>query len=227
MRFLILILLSLPLFSVAQNTDCYVVKVEGDTLKGSELLYSDMILKEPIFKLDDQSLQLQEVRLVRNNHGVFANVSSLNRGKNQFAMRVLNGKISILEAVDMRIYGANELPRWFDATQERRFMASGRMSYYMNEAGQAKMPNYQNLKLDLGSNAVSTSHLKKMRGYQWIKRSMIGSGGALLATRLWSMQGGFMMSPGLLIGALLTGGGFLFDNPINDEKWMAVEAYND
>lgn len=227
MRFLLLILFSVPFFANAQNADCYVIKMEGDTLSGTSLLYSDRILKDPIFKLDDLSLELQEVRLVRNNHGVFANVSELNRGKNQFAIRVLNGRISVLERVDMRIYGAEELPRWFDASEERKFMASGRMSYYLNEAGVARKPSYQNLKLDLASNHASTSHLKKMRAYQWLKRGMVGSGAGLLATSLWAMQGGFIMSPKLLIGALLTGGSFFLDNPINDEKWMAVEAYNE
>lgn len=227
MRLLILIFLSFPLLSLAQENECFVVKTEGDTLVGQSLLYSDMILKEPFFQLDEIKLKLEEIRLVRNNHGVFANVSQLTRGKDLFAMRVVNGKVSVLETVDMRIYGAKELPRWFDPADERKFMASGRMSFYMNEAGIAKKPTYQNLKIDLASNASSVAHLKKFRTYQWLKRGMAATGGTLLATSFWGMQGGFVMSPRLLIAAIMTGGSFLFDNPINDEKWLAIEAYNE
>ena len=165
--------------------------------------------------------------MVRNNHGIFANVSELTGGKEQFAMRVVNGKISVLEAVDMRIYGGDELPRWFDSSEERRNMAIGKMHFYMNEMGEAKKPTYQNLKVDLASNTASMDHLKKSRMYQWLKRGMVSTGGSLLAVSFWQMEGGFVMSPRLLIAALLTGGSFLFDNPINDERWMAVEEYNE
>ena len=227
MRLFFLLLAVIPTLAVAQLDNCYVIRNEGDTLTGSSLIYNDLILKDPFFKLDDIKLELSEIRLVRNNHGIFANVSELTGGKEQFAMRVVNGKISVLEAVDMRIYGGDELPRWFDSSEERRNMASGKMHFYMNEKGEAKKPTYQNLKVDLASNTASMDHLKKSRMYQWLKRGMVSTGGSLLAVSFWQMEGGFVMSPRLLIAALLTGGSFLFDNPINDERWMAVEEYNE
>lgn len=208
------------------NDLCYVVNMKGDTLLGQQLAYRDPILQTPYFELDTSRIEWKGVHLVRNDHGVFANVSSLHKGEERYAMRVYTGAISVLERVEMDIYGDERLPARLAENEEGLYLAKGRMDYLMTSSGELHTPNYRSMVNVFGDSPQAMEHVKRFRTFQWIKRGLAYGGGALLAASFLSMTGGFVMSPQLVIGAVLSGGSFFLNAPMNDSRWLAVDAYN-
>ncbi len=205
---------------------CYLVSFHGDTLKGETLAYKDPILRSPYFQIDEQEVIWDGVKLIRNEHGVFANVSHLHRGDERYAMRIKTGDISVFERVEMDIYGRETLPSRLDANEEQALLATGELNYLMDETGRLYKPTYQHMKAMMGGSEMASAHLKRFRTFQWVKRGLAYGGGGLLAVSFLSMTGGFVMSPQLIIGILMSGGSFFLNEPMNDMRWLAVDSYN-
>lgn len=206
----------------AQN---YVVKQTGDTLQGESLTFVDPILKEAYFKLDSIRINWSEISLVRNEHGVFANVSHIVSGKEVFAMRIRSGDLSIYEEVDMDVYGEERLPDELRTGQERRTLARGRMDYLMAN-NEIFVPSYKNMKEAVKTSPKAMENLQEMRKYQWIKRGLAFGGGGLIATSLFTMDGNLLLSPQLILGVIATGSSLFVNTAIDDYRWLAVESYN-
>jgi hypothetical protein len=205
---------------------CYVVNLSGDTLLGQQLAYRDPILQTPYFELDTSRIEWNGVRFLRNDHGVFANVSSLHKGEERYAMRVHSGSVSVLERVEMDIYGDERLPERLAEGEEGLYLAKGRMDYLMTSSGELHLPNYRSMINVFGDSPQAMEHVKRFRTYQWIKRGLAYGGGAILAASFLAMTGGFVMSPQLVIGMVMSGGSFFLNAPMNDSRWLAVDAYN-
>lgn len=205
---------------------CYLVSFHGDTLTGETLAYRDPILGSPYFQIDEQEVIWDGVKLIRNSHGVFANVSHLHRGDERYAMRVKAGDISVFERIEMDIYGKDQLPKRLDVEEEQLLLASGEMNYLMDAQGTMYKPTYHNMKAMMAGSEQASTHLKRFRTFQWMKRGLAYVGGSLLAVSFLSMTGGFVMSPQLIIGVLMSGGSFFLNEPMNDMRWLAVDSYN-
>ncbi|MCH2199383.1 MAG: hypothetical protein MK081_11440 [Flavobacteriales bacterium] len=211
--------------SISSLGQQYVIKEEGDTLSGESLVFVDPIMKAPYFLLDSVQINWDDIALARNQHGVFVNVSDISSGKASFAMRIRKGELSIFEKVDMSVYGEDELPTEMRTGQERRHLARGNMDYLMDE-GELFAPTYQNLSQTLQSSERAMGHLQEMRKHQWIKRGLLCGGAGLVTASIITMDGGFAISPQLILGLISTGSSFFVNAAIDDYRWMAVESYN-
>lgn len=221
---LFLLFLLMPLVTGAQ--DQYVVLFAGDTLSGFELSFESPILQAPLISLDTSRYSLDEVALFRNDHGVFANVSHLRGDAGSFAMRVRGGRAAVLQNVNMEIYGGNELPQNLDTRAERRQLASDQMDYLYLWHGEVIKPNYRNMSFHFSASPEAMVHVKRMRRFQWLQRSLLAGGGGLMLAGVTTLDGTVSFSPTILLGMLLAGSSYFTSQAINDDRWMAVEAYN-
>lgn len=210
----------------AQNeTLSYVVLANGEQINGS-VAFNAPIMKPSFVLVDDVRLKPTEVGLLRNKHGVFANVSHLNNGQEAFAMRVKPGKISVFERVDMSVYGKDNLPQQLTPREESKMLAQGRMDYLMDEVGNVYTTKYRDLKDVYAYSDASMAHVKRMQRYRWVRGILAGAGGLLTGVGIVQAGYGAGMTPALVMGAVGVGSNFLLAPAIKDARWQALDTYN-
>ena len=212
--------------ATAQNEALsYVVLTNGETLNGA-VAYKAPIMKSPFVQVNDAQLKPREVGLIRNNHGVFANVSQFNKGQETFAMRVRTGKVSVFERVDMRIYGEEVLPERLSANEEKMLLTQGRMDYLMDEVGNLYGTSYRELKDVFAYSDASLKHIKRMQRHRWVRGLLVGVGSTLTGVGIVQAGFGGGVTPALVMGVVGVGSNFLLAPAINDARWQALETYN-
>ncbi len=205
----------------------YVVNQQGDTLRGGAVLYRTPILRTPFFDTGEATVNWNEVGSIRNRHGVFFNVSSLNKGQEAYAMRIKKGNISVLEQVDMKVYGGEHLPfRLANKKQEKSMLATGRMDYLIDEEGNLYGTSYRELKEAFTYSDAAQQHLKRMNTYRWLRGLLAGAGGILTGVGVMQAANGGGATPALVLGLVGAGSNFFFAPAINDARWQALDAYN-
>lgn len=204
----------------------YVVNHQGDTLRGEALVYRKPILRTPYFDMGETTVSWQDVGMIRNRHGVFINVSELHKGEETYAMRVKKGHISVLERVDMNVYGGEHLPFRISGKKEKSILATGRMDYLMDEEGNLYGTSYQELKEAFTYSDAAKQHLTRMNRYRWLRGLLAGAGGILTGVGVLQAANGGGATPALVLGLIGAGSNFFFAPAIDDARWQALEAYN-
>ena len=209
-----------------QDDLSYVVLNNGDRIEGT-IKYERPIMKAPQIKVNEFTVAPNEVGLLRNSHGIFANVSQLNKGMESFALRVKVGPISVFENVDMDIYGKETLPTNLTDREERSMLAQGRMDYLMDEEGNMfDAKTYQGLKDAFAFNEAALKHVRRAQRYRWMRGILAGAGGLLTGVGVVQAGYGAGVTPALVMGVVGFGTNFLFIPAIEDARWQALDAYN-
>lgn len=204
----------------------YVVNQQGDTLRGEAIVYRKPILRTAFFDMGETKVDWNEVGMIRNRHGVFVNVSALNDGKETYAMRIKKGSISVLERVDMNVYGGEHLPFRISEKKEKSILATGRMDYLMDEEGNLYGTSFRELREAFTYSAAAQQHLKRMNRYRWLRGLLAGAGGVLTGVGVMQAANGGGATPALVLGLVGAGSNFFFVPAIDDARWQALEAYN-
>lgn len=213
------------LATAQQASRSYIVTFFGDTLSGGCLAYRTPISKTPYFELDTARFFAAEVRTFKNQHGVFFNTSSIHQ-KDGFALRIVNAPVSVLEAIDLKVYGKDVLPANLSRAAERRRLASGDMDYLANHAGQVVQANGRGIRSMVHSCPEAMLHVRRHRGYNWLRAALIASGTSVATIGVAQRTPGTGVSPLLILGVLGVASNFALVPAIDDARWMAVEAYN-
>lgn len=204
----------------------YVVLNNGERIEGT-ITYERPIMKAPQIKVNAFSVAPNEVGLLRNTHGIFANVSQFNKGMDSFALRVKMGSISVFENVNMDVYGKETLPTDLSQREEKSMLAQGRMDYLMDEEGNLfNAHTYQGLKDAFAFNEVALKHVRRAQRYRWMRGILAGAGGLLTGVGVVQAGYGAGVTPALVMGMVGFGTNFLFIPAIEDARWQALDAYN-
>jgi hypothetical protein len=189
------------------------------------IAYHAPIMKAPTFEVNGFKMPAKEVGLLKNNHGVFANVSHLNKHES-FAMRVQSGKISVFENIDISVYSKAQLPSQLSPKDEQQLLASGKMDYLMDEVGNVYTTRYRDLKDVYAYSDAAMVHVKRVNRYRWLRGVLASAGGLLTGIGVVQAGYGGGITPALVMGAVGFGCNFLFIPAIDDAKWEALETYN-
>lgn len=205
----------------------YMVSFFGDTLSGGCLGYRAPILKTPYFELDGTRFPIAEVSAFRNKHGVFFNTSGIHQ-KDGFALRIVHAPISVLEEIDLDLYGQSELPNNLTRSEERKVLANGAMDYLLDREGNLVEANARGLRTMVSSSSEALNHVQRHRMYKWLRGTLIASGcGVASAGVAQSVRGtGTGISPLLIVGVIGAAANFALAPAIDDARWMAIETYN-
>jgi hypothetical protein len=221
------------LYAPAQYIDDIGNHVElcsGQIIEGQSVQYSRPILKSPVFLVDEQSVLPRDVAFLKNDHGYFARVDGSFIAKEQYAMRIRKGPISMFEVVDIVVYGRKniELPVQNEQLPQSNYLASGNnFQYYRKGDGTLRKAKYSNLKVDLADSPSSMKHLETHRKYQWLQRGLIALGSGLLSFDIIRQNPEQMkFSPIMAFGIVIGGSSAFCESPKKDNLWWAVESYN-
>ncbi len=225
---LLLPLLVMGCLSAAAQTEdlSYVVLNTGERIEGT-FKYEHPVMRAPQIKVNEFSVAPNDIEFFRNTHGIFANVSSFNNGKESFALRVKTGPISVFEDVDMDVYGKEMLPVTLTDREERSMLAQGRMDYLMDEEGNVfDAHSYRGLKDAMAFNEAAQKHVRRAQRYRWMRGILAGAGGLLTGVGVVQAGYGAGVTPALVMGVVGFGTNFLFIPAIEDARWQALDAYN-
>lgn len=215
-------------YSIIDRNPHMLILISGDTLTGQNLSLVHPIFQDAIFQLDTIKVKTPEVRYFKNNHGMFGYLPEQRLHDASCALRIRKGRINLFEEVELELYSKEEL---IEANNTRRIwdknqLAKGdKIDYYSKGLGPLKPVKYRSMVIDLADNELSMRYLKNYRMYQWLQRSLLGSGVALLASGIVLRQMGAVYVPALLMGGVLASSSAFVEFPKRDYIWYAFEAY--
>jgi hypothetical protein len=233
MKFILLLTmfsLGMALPGIGQKTldvrSKHFVKLQsGEVHEGSRLVYEYPLLQPAYFSLDDKRYSSEKVSFFRNNHGTFGNlVEFYGERSERYAMRISNnGKIQLFEEIDITAYGGDTL-----LTKNPRWLATGELwQFYTKDEGELKRGNYKNLKIDLSESTASMRYLKSYKRLATLQISMAAVGAGIIAQQLFVRKNeSTVLSPQMILGGIMCGATFFFENPKADALWLAVDNYN-
>jgi hypothetical protein len=175
------------------------------------------------FTLDGKIYPATEVRFFKSAHGYFANASEID-GDETYAMRVRKGLISQYERIKIKTYQADTLPNFGRLSD---FANGEKMHYYHLTNGPLKKINYKNLSSDIYSYIPSQLYLKDYKKFKFMQFGMLGLGLGLVASSIISQGSNINITPGLVLGTLLTSGSFGAIGSQNEALDNAIKAYNE
>ena len=202
----------------------YVKLQNGEMHEGTRLMYEYPILQPAYFDLDGKRYLTEKVSFFRNNHGTFGNLANFYGERTErYAMRISNnGKIQLFEEIDITAYGGDTL-----LTDNPKHLATGDVwQFYTKEEGELKRGNYKNLKVDLVESSASMHYVQTYRKLSTFQVSLAVAGAAVIAQQLiHNRNSDNIISPGLVLGGVMCGATFFFENPKADALWLAVDNY--
>ncbi len=228
MRNLAILVISLMQLSLnAQTGSHLVIQFDGLKLSGSRLSYEQHVLKDAYFDLDGQRIETKNIAFFKNNHGYFANLDSITKSKESYALRIKEGRISQYEIIDIEIYGGDQLRIPEDMVQNSPMLASGEsFQYYTKNDGAIQKAKFKNLKVDLGDRSETSKYLNNFRKYRWFQRTIIALGLGVTAGSLAVKPDDVSFTPLTALGIVIGGSAYFFEYSKNDELRNAVDAYN-
>jgi len=222
---LLIALSAASLVTAQQASRSYIVTFFGDTLSGGCLAYRTPISQTPYFELDTARFFAAEVQVFKNQHGVFFNTSGIHH-QDGFALRIVHAPISVLEAIDLEVYGKDVLPANLSRSAERRLLASGDMDYLADQAGQVVKANGLGIRSLVRNSPEAMLHVRRYRGYNWLRAALVATGTSVATIGFTQSTPGKGLSPLIILGVLGVASNFALVPAIDDARWMAVEAYN-
>jgi hypothetical protein len=199
-----------------------IILKNGETVLGKVLIYEKGDA-DATFNLDGRKFSSTDIRFFKSAHGYFANASEID-GEETYAMRVRKGHISQYEKIKIKTYQADTLPNFGKLSD---FASGEKMHYYHLQNGMLKKINYENLKSDIYSYIPSQLYLKDYRKFKWMQFGMLGVGLGLLASSVISQGSTINITPGMVLGTLLTGGSFGAIGSQREALDNAIRAYNE
>lgn len=228
---IVFLLLSSALFGQFTRQRSHVVEMsKGDSHVGKSLIYEKPIMKEPVFRLDDRLVMASKVKFFKNNNGYFTNLTFANEpSPGDFAMRIKKGNIDLYETIDIEVYGQESLQvtEQQHKSGEVKLATGDKFQYYSVDKKRVKKANYQNLRLDMATNAKAAENMQMFRRYQWLQRGLIAGGISLVAGGIATQTGDPVFTPVIALGAVAVGSSWFCRAPKHDYLWEAVDAYNE
>ena len=175
------------------------------------------------FTLDGKKFPSGDVTFFKSAHGYFANASDIDC-KECYGLRLRKGNISLFEKINIATYQADTLP---NSGRLSDFASGERMHYYQLENNSLKKINYANLKDDIYSYIPSQLFLKDYRKFRFMQFGMLGIGIGLVASSIISQGSNINITPGMVLGTLLTGGSFGAIGSQRESLENAIKAFNE
>ena len=228
-RFAICLLLFSRNISMAQPTldvkTKHFVKLYNDEMhEGTRLVYDYPLLQPAYFALDGKKYYSDKICFFRNNHGTFANLNEFyGERAERYAMRINNtGRIQLFEEIDITAYGGDTL-----LTNNPKRLATGEVwQFYTKDQGVLKKGTHKNLKLDLQESPVSMKYLATYKKLSTVQISLAVVGAAIIGQQLYVRRNeDTVLSPQMVLGAVMCGATYFLENPKADALWLAVDNY--
>jgi len=201
---------------------CGIILKNGTTETGKVILYEKGDAGAS-FHLDGKKFSSSDVRFFKSAHGYFANASEID-GEETYGMRVRKGLISQYEKIKIATYQADTLP---NSGRLSDFANGEKMHYYHLQNGALKKINYKNLKADINSFVPSQLYLKDYRKLKFMQYGMLGLGLGLVASSIISQGSTINITPGMVLGTLITGGSFGALGSQREALDNAIRTYNE
>lgn len=201
------------------------VKLYNDEMhEGTRLVYDYPLLQPAYFSLDGKKYYSDKICFFRNNHGTFANLNEFyGERAERYAMRINNtGRIQLFEEIDITAYGGDTL-----LTNNPKRLATGEVwQFYTKDQGVLKKGTHKNLKLDLQESPVSMKYLATYKKLSAVQISLAVVGAAIIGQQLYVRRNeDTVLSPQMVLGAVMCGATYFLENPKADALWLAVDNY--
>jgi len=241
----LLSLICLPLFSFSQTVDDNDPRTQFVGLANGQKVYARRVqvkspfLKSNYFLLDDSiRFETSAVKYYQNENGFFLKISDPYGGSDDFAQRVLNGRISkyyISKTFynNYSPYGPYGYGRYGGFGGYGMGGSNRRNIYFFSkDNGELQSYNYNNLYEAIRDNPGSVELLNQYRKSKYLETGVSLAGAGLLiygftqSFRNSSNNAGFQVNPTVYAGAALISIPWLTGIFKKDKLTQAVELYN-
>ena len=210
---------------ITESKSKHFIKLYDDQMKeGVSLLYEYPMMQQAYFALDGKRFFSDKVAFFKNNHGTFANLNEFFGDRSErYAMRISNtGRIQLFEEIDITAYGGDSL-----LTNNPKRLATGEVwQFYTKDNGILKKGNYKNLSVDLAESPASLKYLNTFKNLTRLQVSLALIGAGIIGQQLYVRRNeSNVLSPQIVLGGLMCGATYFFENPKRDALWLAVDNY--